>query len=320
MPPGLGTGREGPAVEIGLYAESTGLPSLDEVLPRAAALGVTRIELSTGGQTDHPFLDADALLASGGARRDLLAKLDGHGLRLSAVNASAFPLHPRLGPAHVELTRKSIRLAGLLGLDRVVVQSGVGGDAPGASIPNWVVYSWPPEPLEVVRRQWVDCVALWQDLAAEGRANGVTKLCMELHPYNLACNVPTLLRLREAVGPEVGVNFDPSHLIWQGMDIPACVRALGPAVFHVHVKDVQVHRHNQALVGVLDGRPDATFRDRPWTFCTPGFGHDALWWREFLVALGDVGYDDVLSIENEDPYLSGFAGVEHTVPFLRGLL
>ena len=62
------------------------------------------------------------------------------------------------------------------------------------------------------------------------------------------------------------------------------------------------------------------FRDRPWNFCTPGFGHDARWWREFFVALDDIGYDDVASIENEDPYLPGIAGVERTVPFLRGVI
>jgi sugar phosphate isomerase/epimerase len=81
-----------------------------------------------------------------------------------------------------------------------------------------------------------------------------------------------------------------------------------------------MHRHNQALVGVLDNRPDATFHDRPWNFCTPGFGHDARWWRDFFVALRDAGYDDVASIENEDPYLPGIAGVERTVPFLREVI
>ncbi|MER3487092.1 MAG: hypothetical protein C4345_15055 [Chloroflexota bacterium] len=70
----------------------------------------------------------------------------------------------------------------------------------------------------------------------------------------------------------------------------------------------------------IDNRPDVSFRERPWNFCTPGFGHDARWWRAFIVALHDVGYDDVLSIENEDPYLPGIAGVERTVAFLRQVL
>jgi len=86
------------------------------------------------------------------------------------------------------------------------------------------------------------------------------------------------------------------------------------------IKDVTLHRHNLALVGLLDNRPDVSFRERPWNFCTPGFGHDAGRWREFVVALNDVGYDDVASIENEEPYLPGFAGVERTVALLREVL
>ena len=307
-------------MEIGLYAESAGLSTLDETLPRMAALGITRIELGTGGQNDAPFLDVDALRGSGEARRALMAKLAGHGVRLSALNISAFPLHPKKGAAHTELTRKTMRLAGLLGVDRIIVQSGVPGDAPESVIPHWVAYSWPPDLLETVTRQWEQVIALWLDLADYGRQQGVTKLCFELHPVNLVYNVPTLLKLRDAVGDAIGVNFDPSHLMWQGMDVPACIRALGPAIYHVHIKDVAIHRHNLALVGLIDNRPDVDFRERPWLFCTPGFGHDAIWWREFVVALQDVGYDDVASIENEDPYLPGMAGVERTVGFLRQVL
>lgn len=307
-------------MEIGLYAESAGLATLQETIERAAALGVTRVELATGGQAERPFLDVDSLLASADARRTLLDQLAAAGVRLSALNASAFPLHPRLGPSHVELTRKTMQLAGLLGVNRIVTQSGAPGDAPGSSVPNWVSYPWPDDMRDTVRRQWQQAIELWRDLAAYGETQGVGRLCFELHPVNLVYNVPTLLHLRSAVGNAIGVNFDPSHLMWQGMDVPACVRALGPAIYHVHIKDVAIHRHNVALVGLLDNRPDATFGERPWTFCTPGFGHDARWWREFVVALQDIGYDDVASIENEDPYLPGIAGVERTVTFLRGVL
>ncbi len=307
-------------MEIGLYAESAGLASLDETLPRARDLGITRIELSTGGQNSQPFIDVDVLLESKSKRRSLLNKLGDYDMSLSALNISAFPLHPRVGAAHIELTRKTMQLAGALGIDRIVAQSGAPGDAPGSSVPNWVTYPWPDEMRDTVRRQWEQGIALWRDLADYGKTQGVTRICFELHPVNLVYNVPTLMTMREAVGDAIGANFDPSHLLWQGMDIPACVRAIGPAVYHVHIKDVMMHPQNQALVGVLDNRSDVSFRERPWTFCTSGFGHDARWWREFFVALNDIGYDDVASIENEDPYLPGIAGVERTVPFLRAVM
>ncbi len=307
-------------MEIGLYAESAGLSSLDETLSRARDLGITRIELSTGGQNPEPFLDVDALLESASGRQRLLEKIADHGMSLSAINISAFPLHPGIGDVHIDLTRKSIHLAGQLGVDRVIAQSGAPGDAPGSSVPNWITYPWPGDMRDTVRRQWDQGIALWRGLAEYGVSHGVTRICFELHPVNLVYNVPTLLMMREAVGDAIGANFDPSHLMWQGMDIPACVRAIGPGVYHVHIKDVMMHPHNQALVGVLDNRPDVAFRDRPWNFCTPGFGHDVHWWREFFVALDDIGYDDVASIENEDPYLPGIEGVERTVPFLRTVM
>jgi sugar phosphate isomerase/epimerase len=250
----------------------------------------------------------------------LQRSLADNGVRLSALNISAFPLHPRIGNVQTELIRKTIQLAGLLGVERIVTQSGTPGDSDASTVPNWLAYPWPEDMLDMGRRQWEQAIALWTDLATLGKANGVTKFCFELHPFNLVYNVPTLLQLRSAVGEIIGANFDPSHLMWQGMDIPSCVRALGSAVNHVHIKDIAMHRQNVALVGVIDNRTDVTYRERPWSFCTPGFGHDALWWREFLVALNDVGYDDVLSIENEDPYLPGLNGVIKACEFLAAIM
>jgi sugar phosphate isomerase/epimerase len=307
-------------MEIGLFAESAGMKSLDATLERMTNLGVKRIEMSVGGQDEFPFLDAPKLLQDKHARDELMKKLDAHGVSFSAINASSFPLHPTLGGEHAELIRNAVRLAGQIGVERIVVQSGCPGDGPAAELPNWVAYPWPIDMMDLVSRQWEQVIALWQELDELGKQEGVRKFCFELHPFNLAYNVPTMLKLREAVGESMGVNFDPSHFMWQGMDIPACVRALGPAIFHVHIKDVAMHPQNVALVGVLDNRPDVDFRARPWNFCTPGFGHDAIWWRDFFVALSDVGYDDVASIENEDPYRPGISGVEATVRFLRTIL
>lgn len=307
-------------MQIGLFAESAGMNDFDATLERMSELGIRRIELSTGGQDEFPYLDAPALLKSKEARHELLRKLDAHGVAFSAINASAFPLHPTIGAAHAELIRDAIRLAGELGVDRVVVQSGTPGDGPGATLPNWVAYPWPSDMMDLVSRQWEAVIDLWRELDDIGKLAGVRKFCFELHPFNLAYNVPTMLKLRAAVGDSMGVNFDPSHFMWQGMDIPACVRAFGPAIFHVHIKDVAMHPHNVALIGVIDNRPDVDFRQRPWNFCTPGLGHDAIWWRQFFIALDDVGYDDVASIENEDPYLPGIDGVEATVRFLKTVL
>jgi sugar phosphate isomerase/epimerase len=126
--------------------------------------------------------------------------------------------------------------------------------------------------------------------------------------------------MREAVGPIIGVNVDPSHLFWQGMDPLSAVRALGPAVYHVHLKDTQIVPDQVALAGVLDQRPFDDPSQRAWVFRTVGSVHDGAWWSAFVAALRDVGYDDVLSIENEDASLGPEAAVEAAARFMRPIL
>lgn len=80
-------------------------------------------------------------------------------------------------------------------------------------------------------------------------------------------NTETLLKLREAVGPEIGANFDPSHLIWQGMDPVAVIRELGgDAIFHVHAKDTRLDKYNMAKNGALDTKSYADEAHRSWIF------------------------------------------------------
>lgn len=307
-------------MQIGLYTDSVRDLSFEAMLGFCAELGIETLEIGTGGQSSAPHLRLAELLGDAEARRRWLGAIRERGLELEALNCSAFPLHPRLGAEHQALIRDSIRLAQQLGVDTIITQSGCPGDSDRARIPNWIVYRWTEDILETLEWQWERTIAVWRELAAFAQDHGVRQICLELHPLNMVYNVPTLLRLREAVGPIIGANFDPSHLMWQGMDIPACVRALGPAVFHVHAKDARVDPHGVALGGLLDTTPPRTIADRPWAFRTVGYGHDSLWWRGCLDALRLVGYDGPLSIEHEDELLPGTVGVRQGVRFLRELL
>ena len=69
-----------------------------------------------------------------------------------------------------------------------------------------------------------------------------------MHPGFVVYNPETLLKLREAVGPQIGANLDPSHLFWQGIDIVEAIKILGreQAIFHVHAKETYVDRGNVA--------------------------------------------------------------------------
>ena len=307
-------------MDLGLYTDSVGQLSFDAALDLAARIGATGIEIAAGGQSAAPHMRIDELLAEPRKRADFVEAFSRRGLRIAALNCSAWPLHPVLGEQHVGLIRDTIRLAGELGVRKIVTMTGNPGDGPGSTTINWIWYPGPDDTLELLDRQWAEAIPLWQDLAADALAHGVDRIAFELHPLHLAYNVPTLLRMRDAVGPVIGANVDPSHMFWQQMDPLAVVRALGPAVHHVHLKDTQLVPDQVALAGVLDQRPFEDPANRAWVFRTIGRGHGREFWSSFVGALRDAGYDDVLSIENEDVSQPPVEGVEEAAAFILPLI
>jgi sugar phosphate isomerase/epimerase len=307
-------------LELGLYTDSVKDETFEDALDLAAGIGATGIEIATGGQSSAPHLRIDELLADAGRRAAFSEAFARRGLRIAALNCSAWPLHPVVGPGHVELIRSTIRLAGELGVKKLVTMSGAPGDGADSTTVNFTWYPWPADSVALLDRQWDGAIALWVDLAADARAHGIERLAFELHPLHLVYNVPTLERLRAAVGPIVGANVDPSHLFWQGMDPLAVIRRLGSAVHHVHLKDTEIVPDQVAIAGVLDSRPFEDPADRAWIFRAAGAVHGRDFWSAFLVALESVGYADVLSIENEDVTLPPREGVESAAAFFRPLL
>jgi sugar phosphate isomerase/epimerase len=92
------------------------------MLIAAAKSGIGMVEFGCGNWSAAPHLPLDSLLDSRAARRDFLARLHDHGLVLSALNCSGNPLHPgQSGRAHRDVTSRTLRLAGLLGVERVVM-------------------------------------------------------------------------------------------------------------------------------------------------------------------------------------------------------
>jgi sugar phosphate isomerase/epimerase len=307
-------------MELGLYTDSLPEHGFEEALDVAARIGATAIEIATGGQSRAPHLRLDELLADAGRRTAFRDAFTSRGLRIAALNCSAWPLHPAVGERHVAIIRSTIRLAAELGVPKLVTMSGSPGDGPAGTAVNFVWYPWPDESMALLERQWDAAIALWRILADEARAAGIEALAFELHPLHLVYNVPTYERMRDAVGPIVGVNLDPSHLFWQGMDPLAVVRALGPAIRHVHLKDTEIVADQVAIAGVLDQRSFADPTRRGWVFRAAGSVHDEAWWTAFVEALREAGYDDALSIENEDAGLSPEASVEQAARFMLPII
>jgi sugar phosphate isomerase/epimerase len=296
---------------------------LHEALDRLVALGVQAVELGTGNYPGNAHCDPRALLADPGRAQQLRNAVSDRGLTISALSCHGNPLHPDpevARSAHATWL-DTVRLAERLEVGVVNTFSGCPGDREDARGPNWITCAWPPEYAEMLAWQWEECaIPYWREQCALAREHGV-RIALEMHPGFLVYNPETLLDLRHATGPELGANFDPSHLFWQGIDAPAAIRALAGAgaLFHVHAKDTYVDRLNVQVNGVLDAKRYDRVRDRSWTFRTVGYGHGEAAWREIVSALRVAGYDDVISIEHEDILLSRDEGLSRAVEFLRRL-
>jgi sugar phosphate isomerase/epimerase len=306
-------------MKLGVFTPVFGTMTLDDVLVKVRALEhVKALEIGTGGWPGNDHLDIDALLDKKSCVGLYRKKIADAGLTISALSCHANPLHPDVATARIadDLFRKTVRLAEQLEVPVVVTFSGCPGDSDTAAHPNWVTTPWPPEFLDILEWQWEKkAIPYWCGAARFAADHGI-KVALEAHPGFIVYNVDSALRLRQAVGPNLGVNFDPSHFFWQGVDVPAAIRALGDSIFHVHAKDVALDPHNVAVNGVIDTKTYRRMAERSWLFRSVGWGHDELEWKRIVSALRLAGYDYVMSIEHEDALASVDEGLRAAVDCL----
>lgn len=306
-------------MKLGFVSDSLAGRTFEEMLDHAQRLGVRGVEINTGGWSPAPHFDLAAMKGSAAARKAFQQAFSDRGLEIVSLNANGNPLHPTQ-PEQARCLKDTIRLAGELGVKTVCTMSGLPEGTKGDRMPNWVVTSWPPETRAILRYQWQQkLIPFWSDIVALARENGVQRIALELHGGQCVYNVPSLLKLRDAVGPTVGANLDPSHLFWMGADPLQAIAALGAAIYHVHAKDTMLNRPVQATNSLLDNGEMMDIPARSWSYITLGFGHGAQWWRQFCYRLRMAGYDGWLSIEHEDVLLDSLEGLEKSVAFLRGV-
>jgi sugar phosphate isomerase/epimerase len=310
-------------MKLGLFTPVFGKLDVKAMLAKVRTLEqVQAIEIGTGGWPGHDHVDVDALLANQGCAREYRQMIADAGLTISALSCHNNPLHPDRATARIadDVFRKTVRLAAQLEVPVVVTFSGCPGDSDDAKHPSWVTCPWPPEFLDVLEWQWEkQAVPYWCGAAHFAADHGV-KIALEAHPGFLVYNVDTALKLRQAVGPNLGVNFDPSHLFWQGVDVPTAIRALGDGIFHVHAKDVALDPRNVAVNGVIDTKSYRRMGERSWLFRSVGWGHDELEWKRIVTALRLAGYDYVMSIEHEDALASVDEGLRAAVDLLSRVI
>lgn len=308
-------------MKIGLFTDSLGDRSLEDALDQAAELGVETVELATGNWSTAPHLRLSEVVDNCAAQRALLDSIEGRGLRLEALNANGNPLHPTDGSRQAGVLHDTIRLAGQLGVSTVVAMSGLPA-APGDRHPNWITTAWPPECGDILEYQWNDvALPFWRATIARAAANGVGRVALELHPHQLVYNVSSFRRLHDQVGDIVGVNLDPSHLMWMGADPLDVVAALGVSIYHVHAKDTRIEGRSTIDTN-YETRPFNAVSMRAWNYVTLGRGHPdgVAFWRRFIGALDLAGYIGALSIEHEDAALPRLEGVTASVDVLKEAL
>lgn len=313
----------GGSVKLGLFTPIFSAISLDDLLVELKRYPEVRaLEIGTGGWAGKSHLDLDALLASQEVARAFRSKLEDADLIISALSCHSNPVHPNAAIARRddELYRRTVQLAERLEVPVVVTFSGCPGASPQDVTPNWITAAWPPEYSDALAWQWEErLIPYWKDAAGYAADSGV-KIALEAHPGFCVYNPETLLRLRESAGKSLGINFDPSHLWWQGIDIPTAIAALGDAIFHFHAKDVAINPAMRSLNGVLDTKSYRDMAKRSWLFRSVGWGHGELEWKEIASALRLVGYDYVMSLEHEDALASTHEGITSAISLLSRIL
>jgi sugar phosphate isomerase/epimerase len=269
------------------------------MIDKISSMGIEAVEIGTGGYPGTAHCPVQEMLDDPGKLRAWKKKFEDRNIQVATLSCHGNPVHPdsRIAQRDAESFRRTVLLAEKLEVTVIVGFSGCPGGSPSDTMPNWVTYRWPPEFAQVQDWQWKERVI----------------------PYY---NPRTLLKLREAVGEEIGANCDLSHLFWQGCDPVEVIHFLGKqgAIYHAHMKDTVMFKKNVDRYGVLNFAFDTSeLPQASETFRSVGYGHSANTWKDILRAYMEVGYQGILSIENEDPILPGDVGVERAVYVLKNV-
>lgn len=301
--------------------------SFDQLSGMIHDFGYDGAELACWG--DH--FDVAKAMADGGYIAAKREQLDKHDLACHAISAhlagqavcdTIDQRHKSILPPHVwgdgkpdgvnkraaEEMKNSARAAQKLGV-------GVVNGFTGSSI--WpLLYSFPPVPESMIEAGFEQFAERWNPILDVFGECGV-RFALEVHPTEIAFDIHTARRALEAVGnrEEFGFNFDPSHLIWQGVDPVEFIREFPDRIYHVHIKDAIVTLNGRN--GILGSHLNFGDPRRGWDFRSPGRG--GVNFEEIIRALNQISYAGPLSVEWEDSGMERQHGAREACEFLRKL-
>lgn len=312
-------------MRIGVYSDSLPKLSRPALFAWCAERDITDVELGVGawGPWPRPHLDL-ATVAERSERDRLAGELREFGVRLSAVNAAGNLLHP--DPLKRNDAQKrfwaAVDLAVATGVDRVVTMSGCPAGAGGGSLGVFPCWATSCDDERLFDWQMANEIGpFWRSVSDRlaKEAPGLM-ICLELHPGVSIFSAAGFEALASHIGPNIGLNLDPSHFWWQGIDPVTVVEALGNRIGFAHGKDTLLYPERIRRHGVLHFQPPADASTAPWHFAPVGEGHDIGTWASLVSAMRRAGYDGVISIEHEDPRYDGEEGTSRSLQGLRLVL
>jgi sugar phosphate isomerase/epimerase len=269
---------------------------LSEVADWAAGAGFEVLEIACWPRASGPTRryagtsHIDVANLSDGQAKEIVAELKGKGLDISGLGFYPNPLHPdeQVRRAAIDHIKKVIDAARKMGVP--YMNTFMGGD-----------------PRKNLDENWADALKIWPEIVKHAQDNGV-RVTIENCPMifsndewpggnNIAWSPYIWRRILEQWGGTVGLNYDPSHLVWLMIDQGRFIREFGAHIFHFQAKDVQIDRDGLYERGSMS-------EGIGWQIPRlPGLG-DADW-AEIFSNLYRVGYDGACIIEHEDRRFEG---------------
>lgn len=177
-------------------------------------------------------------------------------------------------------------------------------------------YSFPPTTEKMVAAGFNKILDLWTPILGEFDRCGV-KFGLEVHPSEIAFDLYTTQRLLAVFDRRatLGLNFDPSHLIWQGLEPHLFIREFSDRIYHVHMKDAAVTLDGKA--GILGSHLPFGDLRRGWNFRS--LGHGDVNFEDIIRELNSIPYTGPLSVEWEDNGMDREFGARESAEFVRSI-
>jgi sugar phosphate isomerase/epimerase len=303
------------------FASLVGLPPipLEESVAWAAAKGLQGMEVNIGpgypitdGQSLHGHLDLDCILADG--PESTRALFDDNGIELTALAPmiNLLTADDALRAERIAYMTKTIDAAAALGCPTIVTFTGSGHGMHFYGLPG----VGDGHPSNKVPDNLARFTEVYGPIAEHAEAKGI-RIAFETAGRgggegNLAHNPELWEAMFDAVpSPALGLSFDPSHLLWLGIDdIPGLIQEFADRIYHVDGKDAEIVRERLRRQGILGSSW--------WRYRLPGNGE--LDWPAIVAALRGIGYDGTISIEQEDDLDPGYDAVARSARYLHEVL